>query len=142
MTPGTPILQPVALACDSPALAAWAGARNHAAGALGLAPLRMPSGVVLMWRLLAANNRELARSAQLYDSVGLARQAATELQRHWAELEPTTFHGPVTASHGWAASVDGLLVLTCARWYETGPISMDACRASIASLRTAQITRE
>jgi len=142
MSTGTPIVQLVALPCDAAALLAWTAARDHVAAALGFAPAAVPAGVVRVWRLLAANNREVARSAELFDSLAAALDAATQVQERWADLEPATFHGPATASHGWAASIDGRLALTCSRWYETGPISMDACRASIASLRTAQITRQ
>lgn len=127
---------------DQPGLLAWAQFRQQVFTAMHGAPPPpdTPSaGHVGVWRLLASNNREIARSAELFDSFTAAEEAVKQLQSRWEELEVQTFHGPVSARHGWAASFEGAPAVTCSRWYETGPISIEVSGASIASLRLARI---
>lgn len=127
---------------DQPGLVAWSRFREQVLAALeGPAiPADLPqAGRVGVWRLLASNNREVARSAGVFDSFDSAKRAVALLQERWEELEVETFHGPVSATHGWAATLGGIPVVTCSRWYETGPISLDVSAASIESLRCARI---
>lgn len=128
---------------DAPGLVAWSVFRQQVIDSMGSgqsANDTVDGGPVGVWRLLASNNREVARSADLFDSFASARDSVERLQSRWQELELATFHGPASASHGWAASLDGSPAVTCARWYETGPISLDVSAASIDSFRRARIT--
>ena len=126
---------------DEPGLHAWTQFRQQLLAAKGgVTPANeFHADHVGVWRLLASNNREVARSASVYSSFDDAREAVEQLQQRASELEVECFHGPVSASHGWTASLDGVVQMTCSRWYETGPISLDVSSASISSLRTARI---
>jgi hypothetical protein len=90
------------------------------------------------WRLIAANNREIGRGAQLFTSCDQARAAVHRLQQEYA-FELQTFHGPRAGTHGWSAAVGGRLVITCARWYETETISREAAGTALTILRDARI---
>lgn len=76
-------------------------------------------GEAVVWQLVSANNRQLARSARIYpalrDAVAEARQVsamATELEvRFVGEAAPGRF--------GWIARHGHSDVMTCPRWYAT-----------------------
>jgi hypothetical protein len=92
-----------------------------------------------IWRMLASNHREVARSARAFPSFESARLAVVELQVADAPLEIRTFHGPTSSTHGWAALSGGRAVLTCSRWYETASVSHEAAAWSIAAFRSATV---
>ena len=92
-----------------------------------------------IWRMLASNHREVARSAHAYPSFESARLAVTELQSTPASLEIRSFHGPSSSTHGWAALSEGRPVFTCARWYETESASSEAGALSVAAFRSAAV---
>lgn len=93
-----------------------------------------------VWRLLATNNREIARCAYIYGSFLKARANALHVQRRVDDVVISTIHGPVAGTHGWFASLDGGIVLTCSRWYETSSLSLEAADGAIEALRHAVIS--
>jgi hypothetical protein len=67
------------------------------------------------WRLLGANNRELARSYGTYPDVELCAAAITQLQSSTDRLVATFRPGFQTGRWYWQASVDGVLLAISAR---------------------------
>jgi len=134
---------------DAPGLIAWTQFRDSIARGLDaldpsltdrtLARASSPERPVGIWRMLASNHREIARSARVYPSFDTARGAVTELQLTVEPLEIRTFHGPTSSTHGWAALASGRAVITCARWYETASASQEAAASSIAAFQHASV---
>jgi hypothetical protein len=135
---GSPSVQVVTLPCDDAAMQAWSSMRNHIADELGVPPLVPFGGVVRVWRLLAANNREVARGSELFAEARSAWDAVAGFQELADRLELHTFHGPRAATHGWAALTAGNVVMTCSRWYETAPISLEVGATAVELLSVAR----
>lgn len=91
-----------------------------------------------IWRLLAPNNRELARSSFLYSSFTSARNHVLQLKGSEA-LSATTVRGPHPESYGWFVALKGVPIMTCTRWFGTAAASADAGRAALAALATAVV---
>lgn len=141
-----------------PALLAWLGLRERVAveaGALQMPEFAAPSAPsaqgaprapgaddwIGIWRLLAPNNREIGRSAFIYGSFEVAQANVTFLKHSAAELTPISFHGPTGGMHGWYVALKGRLVFTCARWYETGQLSLEAAAGAIQAMSGAFVSQ-
>jgi hypothetical protein len=79
---------------------------------------KIDAGERYSWRLMGANNRELGRSAQHYESYAGARRAVGELQRHADRLVCTTLVDRGTGRWGWRIDLDGGTVAVSGRSYE------------------------
>ncbi|MDQ1076131.1 MULTISPECIES: hypothetical protein [Microbacterium] len=132
-----------------PRLAAWLLLRSHFLPELAAAHLEAqaatPSesivslGVFGVWRLLATNNRELARCAAVYTSPAAAVAAARRDQSRAADLQLTAVRGPGSTKHGWILRSAGVPVVTTARWYESAGEAMAAGRTAVNVFASAQV---
>jgi hypothetical protein len=99
-------------------------------------------GPVCVWRLLASNNRELGRSAELYRSFEDARAAVFDA-RLVQSFEIRSVHGPNAGTHGWFVhGPDAPALMTCGRWYGAHAASVDAARHSIEAFHRAAVLTE
>ncbi len=98
-----------------------------------------PVGVYGVWRLLATNNRELARCALVYVSPGAALDAVRLEQGRVLDMAVTTVRGPRATTHGWVIRRGDRPVVTAARWYESAGEAAAAARAATVVLATADI---
>lgn len=111
------------LTSDSPKLVPWI---SHAGRILGQgatvsaeAPsTEAPDGVVV-WNLVSANNRELARGLGAHETFEAARAHAAGVVDEGADLEFEMVSEGVRGVYGWFASLSGTPVMTSARWYAT-----------------------
>lgn len=94
-----------------------------------------------VWRLLAPNNRELARSAHLYSSEAMATVHFVELQQAAGRLEILLVHGAVHGTYTWVALLDGTVVMTASRAYEGMAAARSAIGGVLAALELAHIAR-
>lgn len=108
-----------------------------------LAPLASAAGDSLfrggIWRLLALNNREVARSLFLYESVEAANGHVLKLQRSSVEFEIHLIRGPVSMQHGWYATTNGVAVMSCGRWYPASGLCLESAAYCVEALRTARV---
>ena len=132
---------------DAPGLVAWTRFRELISRGLSASDptldARLAAGggsPVGIWRMLASNNREVARSATAYPSFESARAAVLALQESDEQFQIVTFHGPSSGTHGWVALAGGRAVLTCARWYETSSISLEVSASAVAAFRSAHVS--
>lgn len=140
-TTSAPTVQVLTLSCDSAGMQAWAATRDHVVNELGRGAVGVPSGDVRVWRLLAANNREVARGSEAFDDARSAWSHVVSAQRRSNALLMLTFHGPQAATHGWAAVAGGRLVMTCSRWYETASISLEVAAVARQLLQVVTVPR-
>jgi hypothetical protein len=132
---------------DAPGLVAWTRFRELISRGMSASDPTLNDRATMVntspvgiWRMLASNNREVARSAIAYPSFESARRGVLDLQQVPEPFDIRTFHGPSSGMHGWAALADDRVVLTCARWYETASISLEVSASSISAFRTATVT--
>jgi hypothetical protein len=69
------------------------------------------------WRLLGANNRELARSYTAYPDVDSCRRAVSLLQEAHSLLDLDVRPRLPTGRWYWVAGVDGVCLAVSARWF-------------------------
>lgn len=98
-------------------------------------------GVFGVWRLLATNNRELARCARVFVSPRAAFDAAVAEQARVEEMTVTAVRGPQSTTHGWVIRRGDRPVLMAARWYESASEAAAAGRAASTALGTATIAQ-
>ncbi|MDI9890720.1 hypothetical protein AB0870_12700 [Microbacterium proteolyticum] len=134
-----------------PRLAAWLLFRSHllpewsiTAGSLSETTpdgALTPLGVFGVWRLLATNNRELARCARIFVSPRAAFDAVVAEQSRVDEMTVTAVRGPQSTTHGWVIRRGDRPVLTAARWYESASEAAAAGRAASTALATATVAQ-
>jgi hypothetical protein len=70
------------------------------------------------WRLVGANNREVARSARTFPTFHECYQAARQLQHRLSVATTTVRHDDVLNLWAWRAEIDGVAVATSGRMYQ------------------------
>jgi len=132
--------------------AGWAAFRNAigAARIVGETPAVPPvtspvdaqavSAPVGVWRLLASNNRELARSWRAYPSFEAARAEVERLQQRADALQIAVVRGESASHYGWFALLDGEPVISSGRWFGASSTSQHSAETALAELALATIT--
>ena len=92
------------------------------------------------WRMLASNNRELARSFLLYRSFEQARSHVRMLQSEPGSLDVTYVSGSGTSSRGWIVTAAGEPVMTCSRWYDSTSARAAAAMGALAAFPLAVVS--
>jgi len=107
---------------ESPKLTPWVA---HATRVIGDRPVASASPASstgegrVVWQLVSANNRQLARGVGVHESFEHARTHASRVVDSGAELSIEFVSEAGRGVYGWYASLDGIPVMTCARWYLT-----------------------
>jgi hypothetical protein len=70
------------------------------------------------WRLVGANNREVARSARTFPTFHECYQTARQVQRRLDGAALTVRHDDVLNLWAWRAEIDGIAVATSGRMYQ------------------------
>ena len=91
------------------------------------------------WRLMTANNRELARSVFRFTDPDLCRQAAREVQAGSARLVLGTYSDPVTGDFSWRGELDGRPV-AAGKHYEQEQTARHAAQRFLDAVAEAEIT--
>lgn len=94
---------------------------------------------ITVWRLLAPNNRELARSARCYATPDDALAHLAALREHAGGLRVATVAGSQAERHGWYLSLGLVPVLTCSRWYGVQSASLESADAARRAMAEAPI---
>ncbi|MEN2737835.1 hypothetical protein ABCS02_08600 [Microbacterium sp. X-17] len=102
--------------------------RRQPGDAYGEDVLVPPVGPIFGWRLVAPNNRDLARSARFFGSEGDAAAAIEALRAGAARMTTRLVVAPTFRGFGWEAALDGAATLMCARWYEGRAIAHNAAK--------------
>ncbi|GAB3607395.1 hypothetical protein GCM10027413_28040 [Conyzicola nivalis] len=93
-----------------------------------------------IWRLLASNNRELARSWVAYPSYAAARDDVSRLQAAVDSLVVTVVRGESASQYGWLATLDGEPVISSGRWFGASSTSMHSALTTLADFALATIS--
>ena len=127
--------------------AGWTAFRDsiRTATALGdSVPVAMPASTsvappVGIWRLLASNNRELARSWIVYPDCAAAREDVTRLQSAVSSLAVTVVRGRSATEYGWFATLDGVPVISSGRWFGALSTSAHSAATTLADFAHATV---
>jgi hypothetical protein len=110
---------------------------RSSASVRGAAPGVVELSDVGIWRLLASNNRELARGWTAHTSFDEARDDVARLQSSVAALEVAVVRGETASQNGWVATLDGVPVISCGRWFGAASTSMHSARTALAEFAVA-----
>jgi len=103
---------------DSPKLVPWVTHSERVVGERADIGATAAGGRVV-WQLVSANNRELARGYDVHATFEEARAHAEMLVMATEKLEVGLVSEAGRGVYGWYASLDGRPVITCSRWYTT-----------------------
>ncbi len=76
-----------------------------------------PDGAAVVWHLVSANNRELARSAAVFDRFQAAEESARRAIVSAVATSVTLVSDDRRGLFGWYLSLEEVPVALCARWY-------------------------
>lgn len=128
------------LTVDSPKLAPWVAHTNRVIDASKLdAVATKPSNGLVVWQLVSANNRELARGADVLETFEGARANASAVVAAAESLSVETVSESGRGVYGWFASLDGRPIVTCARWYVTDRDRRHSITLALRSIATAEL---
>ena len=93
-----------------------------------------------IWRLLASNNRELARSWLAYPSFDAARDDVVRLQGSVDRLVVSVVRGDSASQYGWLATLDGEPVISSGRWFGASSTSLHSALTTLADFALASVS--
>ena len=94
---------------------------------------------IVVWHLVSANNRMLARSANLYERFEDAQKGALAASGLTGPREIVLTSHQRRGEYGWYFSRDGELEMICARWYGTERDRRNAIELAELSLFSSQL---
>lgn len=132
--PGSPAESPTGILARAVMMPAQS--RLSRPGRDGSTLARAHSGI---WRVLAPNSRELARSSSVYGSFAGARAHVLELKDLVDDMVAFPVTGPTAGTHGWIVRLGETIVMTSGRWYGGTSSSRDAAAGAIHAFRSAVV---
>jgi hypothetical protein len=127
-------------AIDSPKLTPWLGHLQRVVGLhSSVSAPHTDSGNVFVWQLMSANNRQLARSADVRDTVEVALADAREVVDSCRDLSIELVGEESRGVYGWYAAIEGRPVMTCARWYLSGRDRRHSIDIAMSAVETASL---
>jgi len=91
------------------------------------------------WRLMTANNRELARSVFRFAGPDLCRQAVWEVQASSTRLAVSTVSDPMTGQFTWRGELDGTPIVA-GKQYEQEQTARSAAKRFLDAVVKAEVT--
>ena len=122
---------------ESPKLAPWLSHAASINSAASSSPL--PTHELVVWHLVSANNRELARGFGVHASFDEARAIAASLVSAKGTLVAELVNESARGVYGWYASLDGVPAVTCARWYASDRDCKQSMKLALQSLPVASL---
>jgi len=103
-------------------------------------PARDAACAAVVWQLVSANNRELARSADVFDDYQDAVISANEAVQFAGSNDVVPVSDPITGGYGWYIRVLGLPAVVCGRWYLAERERRHSLRLTLESIPLARLT--
>ncbi|MBC7592338.1 MAG: hypothetical protein H7288_00060 [Kineosporiaceae bacterium] len=94
---------------------------------------------IVVWHLVSANNRMLARSANLFERFEDAQADALATSGSTAPREIVLTSHQRRGEYGWYSMLDGEVQMICARWYGTERDRRNAIELADLSLVTSHL---
>lgn len=141
MSAGSRIVFTRFISGDSPKLRPWVAHLNRvtvSTPTVAVPLVGLESGAVV-WQLVSANNREIARSAGVHSTFDEAAESARRAVAISAELDIELVSESTRGTYGWMARVGDSAVMTCARWYPTNRDRTTSILLAIRCLASAEL---
>lgn len=104
----------------SPKLTPWIAHVERVVGSTPAASVSEPrAGDAVVWQLVSANNRQLARGAAVHPTFQDAHAHASAVVGAGDRLSLVLVSEPGRGVYGWHATLDDQPAMTCSRWYLT-----------------------
>lgn len=127
---------------ESPKLVPWVAHARRVLGdayaSLALTPTARSTGSIV-WQLVSANNRQLARGAVVHETFDGARAAAAAVVAAADDLTVTLVSEETRGVLGWYACVADVPVIMGARWYATQRDRRQAIQLAVRSVAVATV---
>ncbi len=94
---------------------------------------------IVVWHLVSANNRMLARSANLYERFEDAQRDALAISGSTRPREIVLTSHQRRGEYGWYSTLNGEVEMICARWYGTERDRRNAVELAELSLASSQL---
>lgn len=125
---------------ESPKLSPWTAHSTSVIGPAAAALVAVAAGQGdgrSVWQLVSGNNRQLARGVGVHSTFESARGHAQSVIDSREELAIEYVSEAGRGVYGWFATLAGVPVVTCARWYLTDRDRRHSSDIAIRSLSTA-----
>ena len=137
MSPGPRIVFTRFLSGDSPKLVPWVAHVRQVTGSTDESAEIEDNAIV--WQLVSANNRHLARSVAIHASFEDAAASARAIVAASSALAVELVSQPTRGSYGWFAAHHGVPVMLCSRWYLTPRDRRHSIALALRSLDEAEL---
>lgn len=124
---------------DSPKLKPWVAHLRRVLVNVEGSPSATSTEGSIVWQLVSANNRQLARGTDVYDSFEDAYAQVSALVGDAPSLVVGLVSEGGHGLYGWYLSRDGAPVATCARWYLTDRDRRNSIALAMRSLAVATL---
>ncbi len=94
---------------------------------------------LVVWQLVSANNRQLARGAEVHNTFEAAHDHAAAVVDAAARLDVSLVSEARRGVYGWFMSLDGSPSAICARWYGTDRDRRHAIELAVRSIPVASL---
>jgi hypothetical protein len=125
---------------ESPKLVPWVAHTQRVLGtatAPEVAAVRTAGSVV--WQLVSANNRQLARGADVHETFQGAHADAVDVVERAAELTVKLVSEDARGVLGWYAGIAGVPVVMGARWYTNQRDRRQAIELALRCIAVAEV---
>lgn len=139
MSPGPRIVFTRFPTGDSSRLAPWTAHLGQVVAGVGPAAAVDSGDGVIVWQLVSANNRHLARSVAIHGSFTDATANARDVIASSSGLSVELVSQPTRGSYGWYALDGDTPVMLCARWYLTPRDRRHSITLALRSLDEAEL---
>ncbi len=124
----------------SPKLQPWLGhLRRVIPGFIAASEGRPLDDGAVVWQLVSANNRQLARGVSVHGAFDEATADAQRVVASASLLEVQLVSENGRGDYGWYATIDGVPALICARWYMTERDRLHSITLALASVGRSEI---
>ena len=128
------------LSGDSPKLVPWVAHLRHVMpGAPQVGAVVDVGEGAIVWQLVSANNRHLARSVAIHSNFEDAAASARAVIAAGADLLVELVSQPNRGSYGWFALDGDAPVMSCSRWYLTPRDRRHSIALALRSLDQAEL---
>jgi len=124
---------------DSPRLKPWVAHIRRVLGEIESELHPSMTDGFIVWQLVSANNRQLARGVDVYETFEEARSTVIALASSSARVTTELVSEAGRGLYGWYFRLDGRPVATCARWYLTDRDRRNSIMLALRSMPVATL---
>ncbi len=122
---------------DSPKLRPWV---DHRARLLFASDIVDDANGTVVWQLVSANNREVARGANIHGDFERATAVVQAVAAASAELLVVPVSEQARGVFGWYATIGDVPAMMCARWFQSDRDRWQSVRLALHGIGLADVS--